>query len=270
MHQLTCSIVLYNNDVTTLSRVIECVLRSNIGTKLYLIDNSETDVLKTLASDKSIEYIFNNRNVGYGAAHNIAIRKTINESEYHLVLNPDVYFEPHVLKDLYEFAVKNPFVGHIMPKIFYPDGSVQYVAKLIPAPLNLIIRLIPFNLLKRYNDRYELKFTGYNKLMEVPYLSGCFMFLKCSALKEIGLFDERFFMYPEDIDLSRRMHKKYKTVFYPYASIVHEHAKSSFKNLRMFWIHVTNMIKYFNKWGWLFDRERRHVNKVVLKQLNYK
>jgi GT2 family glycosyltransferase len=103
--------------------------------------------------------------------------------------------------------------------------------------------------------------------MNVPYLSGCFMFFRCSALKEVGLFDERFFMYPEDIDLTRRMHKRYKTVFYPHVQVYHEHAKSSFKSLRMFAIHLYNIVKYFNKWGWLFDSERKKINKAVLCQL---
>ena len=63
--------------------------------------------------------------------------------------------------------------------------------------------------------------------MNVPYLQGSFMFLRTKALKEVGLFYERFFMYPEDIDITRRMHKKYKTIFYPEVSIHHEHAKTT-------------------------------------------
>ncbi len=93
------------------------------------------------------------------------------------------------------------------------------------------------------------------------------MFLKFDALKKVGLFDERFFMYPEDIDLTRRMHKKYGTVFYPYAEIFHEHTKSSFKSMHMFTIHMYNIFKYFNKWGWIFDNKRKEVNKNILRQL---
>ena len=271
MYQLTGSIVLYNNKYSIVKRAIESFLQSKLTTKLFLIDNSPTQKLKNVLAefiaDKKVEYIFNNKNFGYGTAHNIALRKTLDESEFHLVLNPDVYFEPEILNELYNYALANSLAGHIMPKIFYPDGSVQYVCKLIPTPLNLIVRLLPGNLFKNYNERFELRFTGYNKIMEVPSLSGCFMFLKCSALKEVGLFDEQFFMYPEDIDLSRRMHEKYQTIFYPHVSIVHEHAKSSFKNLRMFTIHATNMIKYFNKWGWVFDGERKKINKTALQQL---
>ena len=106
--------------------------------------------------------------------------------------------------------------------------------------------------------------------MNVPYLSGCFMFFRVAALEEVGMFDERFFMYPEDIDITRRMHEQYKTIFYPYASIIHAHAAASKTSSKMLKIHITNMVKYFNKWGWFFDRKRRMINKQLLKELNYR
>ena len=95
------------------------------------------------------------------------------------------------------------------------------------------------------------------------------MFFRISALQDIGLFDERFFMYGEDIDLSRRMHLQYRTMYYPGASIVHLHEAASYKNRRMLLIHIRNIIRYFNKWGWFFDAQRRKINRRLLKDLNY-
>jgi GT2 family glycosyltransferase len=111
-----------------------------------------------------------------------------------------------------------------------------------------------------------MRASGYNKIMNVPYLSGCFMFLRTEALKDVGLFDERFFMYPEDIDLTRRIHGKFRTVFFPEVSIIHHHAQSSYLNFRMLLIHIENMIKYFNKWGWIFDKERKKINREMESQ----
>lgn len=269
-YQLTGSIVLYKNDASV-KQAVESFLNASLTTKLYLIDNSPTAELRTMLSEylkdtNKAEYIFNKNNLGYGAGHNVALRQVLNQSEYHLILNPDVYFEPRILSALYGYASANPSVGQIIPKVLYPDGNIQYVCKLIPTPFNLIARLLPNNLLKNYNEKFELQFSGYNKIMNVPYLSGCFMFLRCAALQKIGLFDERFFMYPEDIDLTRRIHKKFETIFYPYVQIVHQHTKSSFKSGRMFAVHAKNMIRYFNKWGWLFDKERREVNAATLRQ----
>jgi GT2 family glycosyltransferase len=156
-----------------------------------------------------------------------------------------------------------------MPKVLYPDGKIQYLCKLLPTPFDLIFRrFLPAKWTESRMEKFEMRKTGYNKLMQVPYLSGCFMFLRTEALKEIGLFDERFFMYPEDIDLTRRIHRKYQTVFYPDVSIVHHHAQSSYLNLKMLRIHITNMILYFNKWGWVFDKERRKINNEILKQFS--
>lgn len=115
--------------------------------------------------------------------------------------------------------------------------------------------------------KFQLRFTGYNRIMNVPYLSGCFMLFRMSALQDIGLFDERFFMYPEDIDITRRMHEKYKTIFFPKVSIIHAHAAASKVNIRMLKVHILNMVRYFNKWGWILDSKRRKLNKQVLREL---
>ncbi len=269
MFDLSISIVLYKNKEKQIQNLLDCFYSTTLSHKIYLVDNSPTDELKIIATGNNVEYIFNDKNLGYGAAHNIALKRTIDKSLYHLVLNPDIKFEGSVLAEVFRFMESNNEIGHVLPKVLYPDGSLQYVCKLIPTPLNLFSRLLPGSLFKKYNEKFELRFSGYNEIMNIPYLSGCFMFLRCSALKEIGLFDERFFMYPEDIDLTRRMHKKYRTVFYPHIEIFHEHTKSSFKSLHMFTIHMYNIFKYFNKWGWLFDRERKNVNKAVLEQLKY-
>jgi hypothetical protein len=115
-------------------------------------------------------------------------------------------------------------------------------------------------------ERFELRFTGYNRVMDVPYLSGCFMLFRTAALRRIGLFDERFFMYPEDIDITRRMNAEYRTVFFPGATVVHDHARESYKSRRSLRIHVENSIKYFNKWGWIRDPQRSRVNRETLRQ----
>ena len=111
----------------------------------------------------------------------------------------------------------NPDVGQLMPKVTHPDGEVQYLCKLLPTPYDLLVRrFIPIKKIKDLNNtKFELRFSEYDKITNVLYLSGCFMLLRVSALKEVGLFDEGYFMYPEDIDLTSRIHTKYKTIFYP-------------------------------------------------------
>jgi len=271
MFDITASIVLYKNDVSTVTRTINSFLDTELNVLLYLIDNSPDDRLKCLANGKKIIYVFNNKNVGFGVGHNIAIRKCIDKAKYHLVLNPDIYFYKGTLEKIFCFMEKNIEIGLLMPKIFYPDGTIQYLCKMLPTPFDIFIRrFLPFRkYVEKRNVKYELRFTGYNKIMNVPYLSGCFMFLRNSVLKEIGLFDERFFMYFEDTDLTRRIYKKYKTVFYPEACVYHDYGKESYRSFRVLLIHIANAFIYFSKYGWFFDKDRREINDNLLKELGY-
>jgi len=267
---LNTSIVVYNHIIQDIEPLIRALKNSEYVKHIYIIDNSPN---RTPAFEKlTADYIFTNNNLGYGAAHNIALKKSIeSNTSYHLVVNPDIRFEPEILTTIVQFMNNNSEIGQLMPKIVYPTGEIQYLCKLLPTPFDLIFRrFLPLSWTKKRIEQFEMRASGYNKIMDVPYLSGCFMFLRTKALNEVGLFDEQFFMYPEDIDLTRRMHKKYRTVFYPEATVIHHHAQDSYKSMKMMGVHISNMIKYFNKWGWFFDKERKKVNREVLKQLSGK
>ena len=274
MTQINASIVLYHNKKEQVKKAIKSFLDTKLNVKLYLIDNSSNDELRLLEDiDNRIEYIFNNENLGYGKAHNIAMKRSIeSKTPYHIVLNPDIYFDSDVLGKLYEYMEENRDIGNIMPQVLYPNGEIQYLCKLLPTSVDLIFRrFIPFKSWKeKRNEKYELRFTGYNDIANIPSLSGCFMFLRTSVLEDIGLFDENIFMYLEDNDLNRRIHNKYKTIFYPKASIYHEYEKESYVNKKLLMYHIKSAIYYFNKWGWFFDKERSSINKRCLKELNYK
>jgi len=277
MKNINVSIVLFKNDQDLVKKAIYSCVNSVLINRIYLIDNSPRDILSCLASlDSRIEYIFNNANLGFGKAHNIALKRSIEENiPYHLVLNPDVYFEGGVLEELYHFMENNPDVGLVMPKVLYPDGTLQYLCKLLPTPLDLFGRRFlnfgPFRkIVEKRNEVYELRFTGYDKIMEVPYLSGCFMFIRTEILKKVGLFDESFFMYLEDTDLSRRIHRVAKTVYYPYVYVYHEYGKGSYKSLKLLYYHIKSAVKYFNKYGWFFDKEREEINKKILEKLGWR
>jgi hypothetical protein len=113
MTLLSISIVLYKNSKYKVLEVIKSALNTKLNIKLYLIDNSLNDSLKELTNiDERIVYIFNNANLGYRKAHNIAMRKSIEENaQYHLVLNPNIYFQYGVLEELYNYMEQNKDVG---------------------------------------------------------------------------------------------------------------------------------------------------------------
>ncbi|MDE7443129.1 MAG: glycosyltransferase family 2 protein [Muribaculaceae bacterium] len=264
----TASIVTYHNPYDMVAAAATSALESGVET-LFIVDHSSDNQLETLTQlSPRIEYI-RHENTGYGAGHNVAIRRAMEHgAKYHVVINPDISFNANVLPDITTYMDAHIDVGMIMPEIRYPDGRLQHHCKMVPTPFDLIARrFLPKRLTVKKQQRFELRFTGYDRIMNIPYLCGCFMVLQCDALRTTGLFDERFFMYPEDIDLTRRMHEHYLTLYYPEVTVTHAYAAASRTNLRMLIIHAVNMVRYFNKWGWLHDRKRRAINRHLLMSL---
>lgn len=261
MYDLTISIVTYKNEVTELMQAVNSALNTTLNIRLYIIDNSPTNVLEKLFTDSRIEYIFNNVNIGYGSGHNIAIKKAIDQSKYHLVLNPDIYFEEGILKKIISFMNETKGVGLLMPKVCDLDGSIRRIRRLLPTPINVFGKLLPSSAwLKRKESEYRTEFIDYGLACSAPFLSGCFMFFRTSELIKVGNFDEQYFMYFEDADLSRRFYARSKTIYYPEVSIVHLANRESSRNVKLFYIHLKSAVQYFNKWGWLNDNERVFIN----------
>lgn len=266
---LTISVVLYRNDPSEIEQLINCITSTTLNYRLYLIDNSPANQLQIFSKAENTQYLLNKKNIGFGHAQNIAIEKAIDKSKYHLILNPDITFEKGTLENIFAFMEANVDIGQLMPKVFYPDGETQKLCKLLPHPLDLIGRRFLGNLrmMQKRNELYELSSFSYDKILDTPNLSGCFMFIRTDVLKKTGGFDTRFFMYLEDFDLTRRINKIARTVFYPGASVVHGFSKGSYSNPTLFRYHIVSAIKYFNKWGWFFDKDRTSLNKKVLTQL---
>jgi len=271
MYDIVCSLVIYKNERKQLSDAIDSFLNTDLKVKLVLIDNSPNNILEDLKIDSRVEYIFNPSNPGYGSTHNIAIREYLDKTKYHLILNPDIYYSAGVVEDIINFMDKNDNIGLVMPKVLYPDGKIQFLAKLIPSPFVFFSRrFLPIASLKqKISDKFELRFSGYDTIMEVPYLSGCFMVFRTEALRKINGFDENIFMHIEDLDITRRCYEAgFKTIYYPHQIVYHDHLYKTFltfANLKMYFISA---FYYFNKWGWFFDKTRRKINKQTIDKIN--
>ena len=234
---LNISIVLYHPlwEQEVIPLVTE-LLRVKCLRKIYLLDNSgEKGTPPSLPSREDtkgkLRYMAMPSNLGYGRAHNIALRESAYyRTELHLVMNSDIQVKAEDIDAMHDWMISHPEVGQLMPRVVNPDGTQQYLAKRLPSPLGVFgRRFLPAWLMARRK----------------------------------GLFDERYFMYPEDIDLTRTIHRNWLTLYYPQWTITHAHARSSYNNKHMLWIHIRNMCLYFNKWGWLFDRERRRFNRSL-------
>lgn len=262
------SIVTYDTPVSDLKSIIRSIdVKKDLINKVFIIDNSPEDGLRKYKFGSKVVYKYMGKNLGYGAAHNIGIRESIkNNIPCHLIVNADVYFEPEILSKLYTKMCEDESIVILTPKILYPNKSTQYLCKLLPNPFDLFLRrFIPFQKVQlKHQNKYELRFMDYDQEMEVPNLTGCFMFCRTSTLEKLDGFDERFFMYLEDVDLTRRLSLEGKTLYFPEVSVIHNYEKESYKNSKLLKIHMISAVKYFNKWGWVSDSYRKEKNSHLL------
>ena len=266
--RLTATLVLYNSRPEVFEPAIDSFLLGSDGT-LVVVDNSPTPLSSRFFSHTRVRFVHTGRNVGFGAGHNIGFRLVQSESDFHLILNPDITFGKNVIPHLLHVLRSRQSIGAIMPQIRYPDGALQRLCKLLPTPADLIVRrFLPLpSVTKRWNERYELADLSQVSCSQVPSMSGCFIILRAQLFTQIGGFDERFFMYLEDVDLVRRIGDIAETLFDPSVFVEHAYGKGSYTNWRLLSYHMQSAFKYFNKWGWLRDPVRRRRNLAVLNSI---
>lgn len=262
-----CSLVLYKHTLADIQTTLDSLIRTYSVHKIVLVDNGGCDWAEHIDHAK-ISYVKSDRNGGFGYGHNLAINHYAHLSDYFLICNPDIDFEPKELEKLYKVA-KSSQAGLYSPKIIYPDGTYQYGQRLLPSPLNLFARrFLPQYFSKKLDDRYLLKTVTIDRPASIPNVSGSFMLFRSECLLALGGFDERYFMYMEDVDLSRRCAVKFGTLYVPSACVIHEHQQASYKNKTLLKAHIISAIKYFNKWGWFIDKDRRQMNIKTLASLS--
>jgi GT2 family glycosyltransferase len=258
--KLSASLVLYKNDPEIVRHAIMSLLNTPMTVNLSVVDNSPTDKLRNLFSDLreyDINYYFNNGdNVGFGKAQNLAIIRT-QPFDYHLVMNPDIYFDSHVILELINYLEDKQDVGLIAPKTYLPNGEIISSVRRYPTLLGLSRNFIPKKLrflFQKKIDFYEMRDTSYNEIMEVQLVNGSFMLFRRKCLDEIGLFDEKFFLYLEDYELSFRIFKskKYKNIFYPHVHIYHLWERGNYKSIKLALIFISSAFYLFSKHGWRF------------------
>lgn len=266
MADTTVSIVAFRTPSDVMERAVSCALRDG-ARMVVIVDHAASDELRQLAASFPADRVHYMRlpNRGFGAGHNAAIRYVLPlQPDFHVVMNPDVYWNEPVLPALAAAMNAMPEVGMMVPRVRYPNGELQQVARLLPSPLDLLIHRAPdFPLWRRRARRATLCSEEDSTVCAAPFFHGCFMFIRTTALAEAGLFDERFFLYLEDADLSRRIHALRPTLYNPGVQIFHAHAAASRKSLRMMLVHARSAVRYFSKWGWFADAQRRRFNRAV-------
>ena len=230
---------------------------------VIVIDNSESETLsaeqvRLLESALSpvqvpLTLIQGNGNIGYGAGHNLAINSS--RADFHLILNPDVNLAPDSLLAGLSYLQAHPDVLLASPRAYGLDGARQHLCKRYPSVALLLLRgFLPRLLSLRFAHRqavYEMHDLDQEEPTEdVLIASGCFMLCRRSALQEAGGFDDRYFLYFEDFDLSLRLGRIGTLAHLPNMEIVHGGGQTARKGLRHITLFMRSGIRFFNQWGW--------------------
>ena len=235
---------------------------------VYLIDNSELSELSLTAFEDSqlqadhlgveLRLIHGHGNVGYGAAHNLLINEL--ESDFHLMLNPDVVLDKQFLAVGINYLIGHKDVALIVPMASHKNGERQFLCKRYPSVFTLFVRgFLPRNSHKLFTKRlarYEMRDLHAERINDdIPIGSGCCMLTRSSALTAIKGFDARYFLYFEDFDLSLRIRQQGRIAYLPTMKIVHGGgyaARKGFSHVRMF---VRSAIRFFATHGWRWFKQ---------------
>lgn len=244
-------IVTYNN-MRTIDNAVDSLLKHTaLPFKLFAVDNSSTDGTPQHLREAypSVEVIESGKNIGFGAGHNFILDRL--DSDYHAIINPDIVIRDDVLSKMADYMDNHPDIGMLSPQIRFPNGKPQILGKLNPT--------LPYLVASRLRDdgnpserlrEYAMLDSDLSVARDIENATGCFMLIRTSLFKELGGFDERYFMYFEDCDLTREVCKRSRVVFYPQATVYHEWGRESKKNMRLKFVQLNSMLRYFSKWGW--------------------
>lgn len=246
-----------------LSSLFQDLVGSFLDVQVVVVDNSPQDGLQELLKEKfpQVLYIGQTGNVGFGKSQNQGMKAV--DAKYYFALNPDTIFHvgQKILDRFYSFMEKNPKVGMVGPKLLYPDGTLQYSCWRFPPFFQPFYQRTKLGKTRHGEKRvayHHMKDFDHNHTIPVDALMGSAMFVRKEAVDAVGMFDERFFMYYEDIDWCLRMWESGWPVYYLNDVVLtHIHGRGSAKIPGVFRaliknklarIHVTSWFKYILKW----------------------
>ncbi len=247
--KVSASIVIYNEEKETLKKVIDSFLSITLDKELIVVDNSPNNNLQEFCETfDGIKYILSNKNLGFGSGHNLAFKNLSKKSDVHMIINPDTYFNGEDIKEFLLWMNEHPEVVLSVPRVYSPDHTIQNIVREIPTPITLIKRRLNFKgIFDDFIAKDEFRDIKFCKTTEIPFAHGCFFLFQTEIFNNLNGFDERFFMYMEDVDIFIRAKKYGQTVINPHYKIYHEHRRGSSKNFKLLYYHINSAIKFFWK-----------------------
>jgi N-acetylglucosaminyl-diphospho-decaprenol L-rhamnosyltransferase len=237
---LDLSIIIANYNTCDLLR--NCLAsiyknKGNINLKVIVVDNASPDhsVQMVATEFPQVELIASQNNGGFAYANNLGLRQVgfddtgsppPHAPRYVLLLNPDTVLPPTALVDMIDFMDARPNVGAVGPKLVRLDGSLDLACRRsFPTPEVSLYRLVGLSKFfprSRLFGRYNMTFADPDELLEVDAIVGAFMMIRREAIAQVGLLDETYFMYGEDLDWAYRIREKGCTIYYnPAVTVTH-------------------------------------------------
>lgn len=270
--RLHVCIVLYRPNANWLRRSLQATINGCahavqnggiISARIDLVNNDPAaapavaaqlaEAERNLAPNVSLQQIDAVKNLGFGAGNNLSLRSST--ADYVLVINPDVEMQPDALSNGIRHLATEPDCGMVSPVAVFPDGQPQHLVKRHPGILTLALRgFAPRAIQALFVERlarYECREVSFDQTIRgCEIVSGCWMLMRGSLWRQLGGFDERFFLYFEDFDLCHRASQLARIDRVSACRIAHAGGNAGRKGLAHIMLFVRSALTYFNKHGW--------------------
>lgn len=252
MKDLSIVVVTYKESPDVLKQCFDSVARSvGVHFELIVVDNANRASTRSLVEqyDKTI-YLANPTNAGFAAAVNKGMRK--GQGRYVLLLNPDTKFAPDTLKRMLAHLDVDTSVGIASCVIRYPDGSLQESIRRFPTMKDQVLTMlkVPHVLRTQAIDRYMMRDADPLQTQDVDSIMGAFMFIRREVLEQVGLFDERYFIWFEEVDYCKMAHNAGWSIRH-YGDVEITHLKG----------HAFGKIATLRKQTWMRTSLRKYMKK---------
>ena len=258
---LSACIVVYNGYDEVL-KAAQTVLQftRRYPLTLYLVDNASPDGsgprleqavregLLAPGTGQRVEVRCRKENGGFGTGHNTVL--SLLQSRVHFILNPDIQLTADTLSDLADWMAQHPGVVMARPALTFPDGRPQRLPLRRCSVRAMVYRQLPcLKFWAKYNERYLMADKDLTKPTEIEFCTGSFSAVDTAVFKAVGGFDEDYFMYVEDADLTQKMRTRGKAYLVPQYTAIHAWHRAAHRSLKPFLWQLRSLLRYFSKWG---------------------
>lgn len=258
---ISACIVVYNGAeeaIRAAQSVLEHTRRHSLT--LYLVDNASPDGSgQQLASalqngslrprsGQQVQIRCLLKNGGFGAGHNSVLPEL--SSQVHFILNPDIQLTADTLSDLADWMVMHPGSVMARPALLFPDGTPQRLPLRRCNVRAMVYRQLPcLKFWAKYNAQYLMADKDLSRPTQIQFCTGSFSAVDTAAFRAVGGFDESYFMYVEDADLTQKMLHRGSVWLLPQYTAIHAWHRAAHRSLRPFLWQCRSLVRYFSKWG---------------------